>query len=56
MPANATGLTAPPIFERETFTHDELAEFKAALDDDGFVLFDSLLTEEGAQGLAGTYL
>jgi hypothetical protein len=56
MPANATGLTAPPIFKRETFTHDELAEFKAALDDDGFVFFDSLLTEEGAQGLAAEIL
>ena len=46
MPANSTGVTAPPIFKREALADGDLAEFKAKLDADGFVFFDSLLTEE----------
>ena len=56
MPANSTGVTAPPIFKREALADGDLAEFKAKLDADGFVFFDSLLTEEGARGLAAEIL
>ena len=56
MPANATGLTAPPIFRREALDPSELEAFTADLERDGFVLFDGCLTQEGAEGLAAEML
>ena len=56
MPANATGLTAPPIFRREALDPSELEAFTQALERDGFVLFDGCLTEDGAEGLAAEML
>ena len=35
MPANATGLTAPPIFRREALDPSELEAFTAGLERDG---------------------
>ena len=56
MPANTTGLTAPPIFRREALDPSELEAFTAGLERDGFVLFDGCLTREGAEGLAAEML